>query len=249
MAEFLKKWYPFLLFGLFAIGGMIFLFVSMRPKNTGAAARYLDGRDRMEIDGAEYALINDIEAKTYIGSEVSDAVRALHGEEKSKIVSGGIMTVAVIYKVEGDPDENYMIDASGRLYAKAEIADRERARLQDLSNFPVRKIVNSDKDMDGMKEIDPATYEQILAAEKDLTANVRITDEMVTESYGLRREIFAFTEDNRFFRASNELFLYENEVYVTVRYLPASEAEDGKAMLVGTKLPGDLQAEFRPLFP
>ena len=100
-----------------------------------------------------------------------------------------------------------------------------------------------------MKEIDPATYEQILAAEKDLTANVRITDEMVTESYGLRREIFAFTEDNRFFRASNELFLYENEVYVTVRYLPASEAEDGKAMLVGTKLPGDLQAEFRPLFP
>ena len=78
---------------------------------------------------------------------------------------------------------------------------------------------------------------------------MRITDEEFLDSYGLRREIFAFTEDGLFFRASNELFIYNDEVYVTVKFLPASETKDKKAMLVGTKLPAEFQAEFRPLFP
>lgn len=249
MIEFLKKWYPFLLFGLFALAGMIFLFHSMRPKNTGADARYLDGRDLLSVDGKEYALINDIESKTFIGSEVSDVVKAMRGEEKAKIISGGIMTVAVIYNVEGDPDGNYLIDAAGRLYAKKEIAERERARLQNPESFPVRKIVGQNKDMESLQVIGEESYAKILEAEKDLTDNVRITDEKITDSYGLRREIFAFTEDGMFFRASNELFIYNEEIYVTVRFLTAKETKDGKAMLVGTKLPAELQAEFRPLFP
>ena len=99
--EFVKKWYPLLLFGVFAVAGIVWLFVSMKPKS-GTGARYLDGRDLMEVGGVEYALINDIETKTFIGTEVSDVVKAIHGEEKAKIQSGGLMTLAVIYKVEGD---------------------------------------------------------------------------------------------------------------------------------------------------
>ena len=158
------------------------------------------------------------------------------------------MTIAVIYSVDGDQDGNYLIDAAGRLYAKQEIAGRERERLKNPENYPVRKIVNSDKSMESLKDVSPNAYEAILAAEKDLSDNVRITDEQFLDSYGLRREIFAFTEDGLFFRASDELFIYNDEIYATVQFIPASEASDGKAMLVGTKLPAEFQAEFRPLF-
>ena len=248
MIEFLKKWYPLIIFGILAVAGIVYVFVSMAPKNNGEDAKYLDGRDLMEVGGVTYALINDIESKTYIGSEVSDVVKAMRGEEKAKIISGGIMTVAVIYSVDGDADGNYLIDAAGRLYAKQEIADRERERLKNPENFPVRKIVSSDKSMEGLKDVSPKAYEAILAAEKDLSDNVRITDEQFLDSYGLRREIFAFTEDGLFFRASDELFLYSDEVYATVQFITASQAADGKAMLVGTKLPAEFQAEFRQLF-
>ena len=245
--EFVKKWYPLLLFGVFAVTGIVWLFVSMKPKS-GTGARYLDGRDLMEVGGVEYALINDIETKTFIGTEVSDVVKAIHGEEKAKIQSGGLMTLAVIYKVEGDEDENYLIDSAGRLYAKKEIADRERARLADPANFPVKKVVGTGKTTESLREVDEETYKRIRAAEKDLSDNVRISDENVTESYGLRREILAYTEDGLFSRATDELFLYNNEVYVTVAYLSAETTQNKKPMLVGTKLPDDLQEMFRPLF-
>ena len=55
--EFVKKWYPLLLFGVLAVAGIVYLFVSMKPKS-GTGARYLDGRDLMEVGGVEYALIN-----------------------------------------------------------------------------------------------------------------------------------------------------------------------------------------------
>ena len=249
MVEFVKKWYPLIIFGIFAVAGPVWVFVSLKPKNTGEDAKYLDGRDLLEVGGVTYGLINDIESKTYIGSEVSDVVKAMRGEEKAKIISGGIMTIAVIYTVDGDKDGNYLIDAAGRLYAKQEIAERERERLKNPENFPVRKIVSSDKSMEGLKDVSAEAYEAILLAENDLSDNVRITDEQFLDSYGLRREIFAFTEDGLFFRASNELFIYNDEVYVTVKFLPASETKDKKAMLVGTKLPAEYQAEFRGLFP
>jgi len=245
--EFVKKWYPLLLFGMLAVAGIVYLFVSMKPKS-GKGARYLDGRDLMEVGGVEYALINDIDAKTFIGTEVSDVVKAMHGEEKAKIQSGGLMTLAVIYKVEGDEEENYLIDSAGRLYAKKEIADRERARLADPANFPVRKVVSTGKTTESLKDLDEQTYERILEAEKDLSDNVRISDEYVTESYGLRREILAYTEDGLFCRATNELFLYNNEVYVTVAYLSADKTQNKKPMLIGTRLPDDLQPVFLPLF-
>ncbi len=249
MIEFLKKWYPLIIFGVLAVAGIVYVFISLKPKNYGEDAKYLDGRDLLSVGGVKYELINDIESKTYIGSEVSDVVKAMRGEEKAKIISGGIMTVAVIYSVDGDQDGNYLIDAAGRLYAKEEIADRERERLKNPENFPVRKIVSSDKSMEGLKDVSAEAYEAILLAENDLSDNVRITDEQFLDSYGLRREIFAFTEDGLFFRASNELFIYNDEVYVTVKFLPASETKDKKAMLVGTKLPAEYQAEFRGLFP
>ena len=248
MIEFLKKWYPLIIFGILAVAGIVYVFVSMAPKNNGEDAKYLDGRDLLEVGGVKYELINDIESKTYIGSEVSDVVKAMRGAEKAKIISGGIMTVAVIYSVDGDADGNYLIDAAGRLYAKQEIAGRERERLKNPENYPVRKIVSSDKSMESLKDVSPNAYEAILAAEKDLSDNVRITDEQFLDSYGLRREIFVFTEDGLFFRASDELFIYNDEIYATVQFIPASEASDGKAMLVGTKLPAEFQAEFRPLF-
>ena len=249
MADFLKKWYPFLLFGAFAVGGIVFLFVTMKPKWGGDKATYVDGREELSLGGEHYRLINDVDAETFVGSGVSDVLKTERGEQAGSIVSGGFMTLGVLFKVKGDAEGNYLVDSVGRIYAKNAISETEKKRLSDPGNFPVHRVLGTDKSLESFVEIKPEDYEKIAAAAADVTASVRISEKSVAEDFDGRRKIFAFTEDGMWYRACGELFCYKDSVFVTTGFLTAKQTTDHKAVLTGTALPAELQEVFRPLFP
>ncbi len=66
----------------------------------------------------------------------------------------------------------------------------------------------------------------------------------VTQNFKNRREIFAFTADGILYKASMELFLYQNQVYVTTRYEDRTD-EKKLSILTGKLLPEELQGYFR----
>lgn len=247
--ESFKKWLPFLLGGVIVITGMILMIVTMRPNWGADKAKYVNGREELELKGVRYRLINDVESETYVGSGITDVLKTERGERAGSIVSGGIMTVAVLYHVKDDAKDEYLIDSVGRIYVKSELADAAKVKFADPASFPVYRILGASKEHDSFTDISAELFERISAYASGTDGSVRITEKAYTEDFSDRREVFAFTEDLSFYRACGELFLYKNEVYVTTGFIKEKDTKDHKAVLLGNRLPDELQGELRSLWP
>lgn len=77
--ESFKKWLPFLLGGVIVITGMILMIVTMRPNWGADKAKYVNGREELELKGVRYRLINDVESETYVGSGITDVLKTERG--------------------------------------------------------------------------------------------------------------------------------------------------------------------------
>lgn len=244
-----KKILPVALPIVVFVGLILFLALSGRQKQ-GRIARYVDGRDVIEIEGVRYALINDTEAQSYIGSLVSDVVKATRGEQYASIRSKGLfaMTLGVLSRIEGDADTLYLLDGNGNLYAREGQAEALRNRLADRSAFSDYKIIGKNKKNGEMREMPAEDYAAITAAAADPEGCLEIREKNITEDYDTRREVFAFTEDGMFFRACSELFLYNNEVFVTVGFVDSKSSKDKKSVLTGKRLPKEIADRYRDLW-
>lgn len=243
-----KKWMPLVAFGLFLIGGIVFLILMLKPKKIGDGASYIDGFNEIAVGETHYVMINDIEAESFVGSGVGDFVKVKRGEKVTSI-TGGFMTLCILYKVEGDNEDRYLSDSNGRLYAKKDIAEAEKARLSDWGIYTKHKIIDSDKNSGEFHDITEEQYGALLALCEEQFDAINIDDKQIAEEFDNRREVFAFTEDEMAFRACAELFLYNNEVYVTIAYVNAKNSKTKKAILTGKKLTDGMQKEFRYLWP
>ena len=245
---FVRKYYPLIALGTIVIAGGLFLFFMMRPNWGTEKAKYVDGREEVVLKDVHYRLINDVDTKAYVGSGIVDVLKTQRGERAGAIVSGGIMTIAVLYHVKDDTAGNYLVDSVGRIYAKKEIAEAEKAKFDDLSNYPVHGAVSGLKDTGSFTILKEEVYEIIRETAAEGEEPVKITDKAVTEDFDGRREIFAFSEDHMWYRACGELFLYKNDVYVTTGFQNEKETPDRKAVLSGRRLPDELQDPLRRLW-
>lgn len=246
--NFFRKWYPLIAIGSIVIFGTLFLFLAFRPKWGTDKAKYVDGRDELVLKDVHYRLINDVDTEAYVGSGIVDVLKTQRGERAGAIVSGGIMTMAVLYRVKDDASGNYLVDSVGRIYAKKEIAEAEKERLADLSNYPVHCAISGMKDTGSFVVLKEEAYEIIRETALAGEEPVKITDKSITEDYEGRRELFAFSEDRMWYRACGELFLYKNDVYVTTGFQNEKETADRKAVLSGRRLPDSLQDSLRTLW-
>ena len=245
---FVRKWYPLIALGLILIGGLIFMIVVMRPNWGTDKAKYVDGREELVLNDVHYRLINDVDTEAYVGSGIVDVLKTVRGDRAGAIVSHGIMTMAVLYRVKGDTEGNYLVDSVGRIYAKKDIADAEKQRLDDLSSYSRHYSIGGMKDTGSFILLKEEAYEMIVKAAADSADSVRITDQAVAEDYDGRREVFAFTDDLMWYRPCGELFLYQNDVFVTTGFTNSKETPDRKAVLTGTRLPEELQETLRALW-
>lgn len=245
---FFKKWYPFICLGTFLIGGLVFLILTMRPNWGTDKAEYTDGREELVLKDEHFRLINDVDTEAYVGSGIVDVLKTERGERAGAIVSHGIMTIAVLYRVKGDTEGNYLVDSVGRIYAKKDIADAEKQKLDDLSNYTVHCVISGMKDTGSFTVLKEDAYRMIAEAAADPADSIRITDKAVTEDYDGRRELFAFTGDRMWYRPCGELFLYQNDVFVTTGFTESKDTADRKTVLTGTRVPEELQDSLRTLW-
>ncbi len=235
-----RKWSPLVALGLFLV--VVVIFILTAGKEDPSEAHYVQGVNELTLNGVSFTLINDIEAETYIGSMVSDVLKGCRGERVGAIESYGIMTVAVLYAVEGDARNRYLVDSKDRLYVRTDLLEETRAMLSKEESFSVFRIVGKDKDMKSLKDLEKEDVEEIFRMAKEGT-EVTINATKVVTDYNNRREVFAFTEDRTLYRAALELFLYNNEVYVTT-FFEGNEDKLQKQTLKGVKLTEGLREKL-----
>ncbi len=221
---------------LAAIG--IFLF--SRGNDSGKKAKYTSGNVELEMDGTKYTLINDILSKEYVGSQVQVVVSATREEQVGLVKSVGI-TLAKLFGVRGDADGRYLIDNLGRIYARSDIAEETKNRLSAADGFPMFRIVGADHDPLTAKDLSAEDMKALQEIGEDNA--VTITDKTFVTDYTNRREIFAFTSDDIFYKVTAELFLYRGAVYLTTGFTGDKNTAKDQS-LTGVKLPEELQARF-----
>ncbi len=243
MSEFLRKWWPLAAVLLvFVVALCIILFVG----NDAPEANYVNGVDKLELDGVTYMLINDVTKEEYIGSMVRSILSAERGEKIAEIKSFGLMVIAMLYDVVGDDTQKYVIDSTGRIYIKEEFYEAAKAELADEAAFTDYRMVGTDKSMSGLKELSIEQVEMIRDAMEN-GQEVSITDKPFIINYQNRREIFAFSEDGLLYRAELELFLYEETVFVTTYFAGNEDATKDQA-LRGVPLPEELGEQIKAIW-
>ena len=248
VGEWLRKWGIFLAAGAFFIAVLIFI-LTAGNSNKGKTAHYTNGTLEVEIDGVRYELINDVDGETYIGSMVSDALKAERGEKVGTVTSYGIMTVAVLYRVSGDETGELLIDARGRIYAKSGTEEKYAALTAEECFTDYRMAVGA-KTYDTLADIEDAIPAEVLKSLKEYTEGtsegmdntVRIDDPLVSEKETNRRELFVFTEDGMFYKAALELFQYNGHVYVTSGY--TDNGDDAADVLFGLRVSEEAEEYF-----
>lgn len=226
---------------LVAVMAAIGIFLFSRGNDNGEKAKYINGVSELEMGGTKYAMINDLTTEVYVGSQVRVIVGAERGEQVGIVRSMGI-TLAKLFQVVGDTDGKYLVDSNGRLYAKSNIADAERTRLATDASFSKFRVVGAEHDPQKSTELTAEEATMLLALAKE-TADTTVTDKNVVTDYSNRREVFAFTEDGIFHKVVLELFLYKNEVYLTIDF--AGDKNTLKEQkLTGVKLPEETQERF-----
>lgn len=245
MLEFLKKWSLLLAATIVLVGGIIWAALAMKPKDD--RGKFIEIGSELELDGVRYKVVNDMHTDAYIGSQVADVIRAQIGERIASVSSGG-MPVAVIYKVQNDANGKYIMDTSGNIYVKAEDAEAERERLGLFESFPIYKVTRYRKRFDDMVRVSEEGMRILIEYAESPHVDVSVNSSAIAENLGERREIIAFTEDEALYHPVYELFLYEEKVYLTVRFYDKKSSPDHKTTVQGMRLPEELQKEFRPLW-
>ena len=231
-----------LLAGIF-LGLVIFLFT--RGSGSGSRASYTDGVNGLKLAGETYELVCDITEQEYVGSKVSAAVRAVHGERTASVKSFGIFTIAALYKVEGDTAGNYLVDSAERIYAKSSIAAEAKRMLGSDDSFSEIRITDETRNISGMQKL---TEEQTAAVANVTGEETVVTDKGIVSDYGNRRELIGFTEDGIFRKVLGELFLYNGEVYLTTGFEGDRDVRKDQ-VLRGIKLSAEAQVLFRGFWP
>lgn len=245
MRKKLGKWGPLIALGLFMLAALIFIMTAGNG-NRGITIHYVDGTREMEVKGEHYILINDVDSKDYIGSMVSTVLKCDRGEKVGTISSWWILTMAVVYEVQGDPNRDFLVDSRERIYIRKNLYEAKAAELEKAETFPDYRIVGKAKNYNALIDIDDEKGAALLAWANDGSSEgLYQTDSIdVTQNFNNRREIFAFTSDGLLYKASMELFLYQDQVYVTTRYEDRTD-EKKLSILTGKLLPEELQEYFR----
>ncbi len=244
MKEALRKWWPLVAFLLFFVA--VLLFILFGGKEDTTEAHYVQGVNEITLDGVSYTLVNDIEAETYIGSMVSDIIKGCRGERIGSVQSYGIMVVAILFEVPGDTEHRYLTDSNDRLYVQTAHLEEYYKMLASPDAFCDYRMVGADKNMDSLKKLDEAAVEVILEAQEK-GQEVTVEDKAFIINYDNRREVFAFTSDGFLYRARLELFLYNNEVYVTTHF-EGDEDTSRAQVLKGVRLPEELQSMLKEIW-
>lgn len=224
----------------------VLLFILFGGKEDTTEAHYVQGVNEITLDGVSYTLVNDIEAETYIGSMVSDIIKGCRGERIGSVQSYGIMVVAILFEVPGDTEHRYLTDSNDRLYVQTAHLEEYQKMSADPNSFCDYRMVGADKNMDSLKNLDVDTVQTILDAQEN-GEEVTVDDKAFIINYNNRREVFAFTSDGFLYRASFELFLYNNEVYVTT-YFEGDEDTSRAQVLKGVRLPEELQLKLKEIW-
>lgn len=221
-------------------------FLFSRGNDSGSKAKYTTGTTELEMDGTKYVMINDILAEEYVGSQVQVVVGATRAEQVGIVKSVGI-TLAKLFRVEGDTEGRFLIDNTGRIYARSDIAEATKSSMASADGFPVYRIVGADHDPLTARDLTKEDMEVILALAAAVTGgnageaeSVTITDKAFVTDYTNRREIFAFTSDNLFYKVTTELFLYRGSVWLTTGFTGDKNTLKDQT-LTGVKLPEELQ--------
>lgn len=234
------KWIRAAILAAVFVGLIVFLFT----RGNGNTARYTDGVNGLKLGDETYELVTDIATERYIGSQVRDVIRGVRGEQVAVVKSFGI-TIAALYRLEGDSDDIYLTDGNDRIYCKKERAEAARAALADTDKyFNDFRITDAAKTIEGMRKIpiEQATALREFGASgegKEMT----VTDKNVVTDYDNRREIFAFSNDGLFRHPVMELFLYNNEVYLTTGFEGDRDVRKDQ-VLKGVRIPDELQEAF-----
>lgn len=221
-------------------------FLFSRGNDSGSKAKYTSGTVELEMDGTKYAMINDILAEEYVGSQVQVVVGATRGEQVGIVKSMGI-TLAKLFVVKGDTEGRFLIDNTGRIYARSDLAEAVKSSMASADGFPVYRIDGADHDPLTARDI-PAEDMELLKAltvtaageESGEADQVTIIDKAFVTDYSNRREIFAFTSDDLFYKVTTELFLYQGAVYLTTGFTGDKNTVK-EQKLTGVKLPEELQ--------
>lgn len=236
---------PLIALGIFFVAVVLFI-LTAGNKNRGIDVHYTNGIKEIDVDGQHYMLLNDVTSESYIGSKVSDVLKCVRGEKVGTVSSYKILTLAIVYRVEGDVSQKYLVDSRERIYVKKEFYEETKAYLEREDAFSDYRIVGAQKNVDALIDIDDEKGAMITELVNDPSAEglFRTDDVALTENYNNRREVFAFTTDGVLYKACLELFLHEGSVYVTTRFEDNSEKKELN-VITGKLLPEELQEYFR----
>lgn len=250
MRKFLSKWSTLIIIGIFVL---IVLYIIFFTGNDAKTAHYKNGVEVILLDDREYTLINDITSEDAIGSKVSSILSANRAEKCGQIKSMGILVMSTLYRAEGDRDGRYLVDSSGRVYVLSGNADEIKTKIEDGSVFTTFKMDTGTKSLnqltglpdDAVAMIENLKKQAADGAEKtEELKTVTINDKAFVSDYGNRREIFGFSEDGVLFQALTELFLYNNEVYLTTVFV-GDEDTKKEQILMGVRIPDEWQEMFQ----
>ena len=151
-----------------------------------------------------------------------------------------LLYVSVFFSVEGDENMDYLMDGKNTIYIKEELFEDAKAYYADEANISEYRMTAKKKDLETMNTL---TDEQVEILEGLTGEEVVIKDQIITENYETRREIFAFYDNGIAYQAVMELFIYNNEVYKTTMMIDGDDNK-GVTVLRGIKLPEEYQQEF-----
>ncbi len=250
MRKFLSKWSTLIIVGIFFL---IVLYIIFFTGSDAKTAHYKNGVEIILLDDCEYTLINDITAKDVIGSKVSSILSANRAEKCGQIKSMGILVMSTLYHAEGDRDGQYLVDSSGRVYILSEKAPEIKEKIQDGSVFTIFKIDTDTKSLNQLTELSDDAVAMLENLKKQAAdgdekneelKTVTINDKSFVSDYSNRREIFGFSEDGVLFQALTELFLYNDEVYLTTVFV-GDEDTKKEQILMGVRIPDEWQEMFQ----
>ncbi|MGN0165685.1 MAG: hypothetical protein ACI39R_05835 [Lachnospiraceae bacterium] len=235
------RWWPLPVYIILVI--VLIIFIKSGDEDDLYKASYTDTTDKIMVGDTCYVLLSKEEQDSYIGSFVSDKLNAIQKDKVASIRSY-LLYVSVFFSVEGDPEMDYLMDGKNTIYIKEELLQDAKSYYADSSNIEKYKMTGKKKDLDTMNELSDEQMEMLnnLSGEE-----VIIKDQMVTENYETRREIFGFYDNGIMYQAVMELFIYNNEIYKTTMIIDGDDNQ-GVTVIRGIKLPEEYQKEFMDIW-
>lgn len=231
------RWWPLPVYLILVV--VLIFFIRSGDEDDLYKASYTDSTEKIMVGDTCYVMLSKEDSESYIGSFVSDKLNAVQKDKVASIRSY-LLYVSVFFSVEGDENMDYLMDGKKTIYVKEDLYDETTAYYDDETNISSYKMTAKKKDLDTMNELSREQIEMIWNLEGD---EVIIKDKIITEDYETRREIFAFYDNGIMYKAVEELFIYNNEIYKTTEMIDGDDNK-GVTVLKGIKLPKQYQQEF-----